>query len=98
LSELSQEDVEMMRNAALESDKKDLVGILHDRFGHMTEGVKQKILEVQDLDVMDRLFVVAVNAANWEIFVKELYEGKDSFKIIGEDFNPLAEIQKKKDA
>lgn len=94
MSEFYQEDVDMMRNAALESDKKDLVNILLDRFGQVTEEVKQKILDVSDLDVMDRLFVVAVNAANWDVFVKELYDGKDSFKIIGEDFNPLADIQR----
>lgn len=94
MSELYQEDVDMMRNIALRSDKTDLVEILNNRFGTVTDNVKQKIIEVNDLDVMDRLFVVAVNAANWEVFVKELFEGKDSFKIIGEDFNPLADIQK----
>lgn len=95
MSEFYQEDVDMMRNAALEADKRDLVDILQDRFGQVTEEIKQKIIAVNDLDVMDRLFVVAVNAANWEVFVKELNEGKDSFKIIGEDFNPLADVQKK---
>jgi hypothetical protein len=95
MSNLSQEDVDMMRNAALESDKRDLIEILQGRFGQVTDDIKQKIIEVSDLDVMDRLFVVAVNAANWGVFVKELYEGKDSFKIIGEEFNPLANIQKK---
>ncbi|HLR80437.1 MAG TPA: hypothetical protein VK119_07630 [Bacillota bacterium] len=46
---------------------------------------------IEDLNVLDRLFLVAVNAANWDVFVAELNEGKDSFKIVGDGFNPLGE-------
>lgn len=88
---------EMMRNAALREDKKDLIEVLKQRFGFVTEEVVAKIEEIKELDVMDRLFVVAVNAADWDIFVTELKEGKNSFKIIGEEFNPLSKIQKPKE-
>lgn len=89
------EHEEMLRNAALQADKKDLIAVLNQRFGAITDEVVAKIEEVTDLNRMDKLFVVAVNAADWKVFATELVgDGKDSFKIIGEDFNPLAKIQK----
>lgn len=48
-------------------------------------------MAIQDLDVLDRLFLVAVNAANWDVFEAELNEGKDSFKMVGDGFDPLAQ-------
>lgn len=84
----------LFRQAALETDKQDLIGILKQRFGFVTDEVVEKINEITDLNRMDKLFIVAVNAADWDVFVTELTEGKDSFKIIGEEFNPLAKIQK----
>ncbi|AOZ91916.1 hypothetical protein [Paenibacillus crassostreae] len=81
---------EIMRNNALKSDMTDLLGILNTRFGSIPEDVELKVRAISDLDVMDRLFLVAVNAADLDVFVSELYEGQQSFKIIGEDFNPLA--------
>lgn len=87
----------VLRDAALQNDKKDLIGVLTQRFGSVTDEVVEKINEVTDLNRMDKLFVVAVNAADWDIFVEELRTGKDSFKIIGEEFNPLAKVQKPKE-
>jgi len=81
---------QLMRSQALEADKIDLIHILTDRFGSVPEDVLRKLEAISELDVMDRLFLVAVNAAEWSIFVTELNDGQHSFKIIGEDFNPLA--------
>lgn len=84
---------QIMRNNALKSDATDLLGILNTRFGSIAQDVQLKITEISDLDVMDRLFLVAVNAASMAVFVTELFEGQHSFKIIGEDFNPLAKAK-----
>ncbi|MFA1821843.1 hypothetical protein ACDX78_16955 [Virgibacillus oceani] len=48
-------------------------------------------MAIDDLDVLDRLFLITVNAANWEVFLTELNEGKDSFKMEGDGFDLLAE-------
>jgi hypothetical protein len=81
---------EIMRNNALKSDMTDLLGILSTRFGTVPQNVQLKVKGISDLDVMDRLFLVAVNAADLAVFVTELFDGQQSFKIIGEDFNPLS--------
>lgn len=73
------------------AEKEDLLGLLHMRFGHVSHEVHEKIFAIDDLDVLDRLFLIAVNAANWDVFEAELNEGKDSFKMVGDGFDPLAE-------
>lgn len=72
-------------------EKEDLLGLVHMRFGHVPEDVKEQIMAIDHLDVLDRLFLVAVNAANWDVFVTELQQGEESFKMTGDGFNPLAE-------
>jgi len=73
------------------TEKEDLLGLLHMRFGHISHEIHEKIFAIDDLDVLDRLFLIAVNSANWEVFEAELNEGKDSFKMVGDGFDPLAE-------
>ncbi|TQS76477.1 hypothetical protein DX933_01140 [Ornithinibacillus gellani] len=73
------------------AEKEDLLGLIHMRFGQVPASVREKIMAIDHLDVLDRLFLIAVNAANWDVFEAELNEGKDSFKITGDGFDPLAE-------
>ncbi|WP_188456089.1 hypothetical protein [Virgibacillus oceani] len=77
------------------TEKEDLLGLIHMRFGSVPDDIKEKIMAIGDLDVLDRLFLIAVNAANWDVFVSELNEGKNSFKMVGDGFDPLAEINKR---
>lgn len=88
---------EIMRNRALAADKVDLVEFLKTRFGSVPETVQKKIEEIDDLNVTDKLFLAAATAADWEIFLNQLYAGKDSFKIIGEEFDPVAKTQNHKE-
>ncbi|MBT2214765.1 hypothetical protein F3157_07790 [Virgibacillus dakarensis] len=74
------------------TEKEDLLGLIHMRFGNVPKAIVEQIMAIDDLDVLDRLFLVAVNAANWDVFVNELNEGKASFKMVGDGFDPLAEI------
>jgi len=69
----------------------DLLGLIQMRFGEVPKNVREQIMAIDDLNVLDRLFLVAVNAANWDVFVNELNAGKYSFKIVGDGFNPLAD-------
>lgn len=74
-----------------ESEKEDLLGLIHMRFGKVPNHIRHKIMAIQNLDVLDRLFLITVNAANWDVFKAELDEGKNSFKMVGDGFDPLAE-------
>jgi len=78
-------------------EKEDLLGLLHMRFGQISDDIHQKIFAIDDLDVLDRLFLIAVNAANWDVFETELNEGRDSFKMVGDGFDPLAEHKDKEE-
>jgi hypothetical protein len=44
------------------------------------------------MNTLQRLSLAAANAANWDIFLEELQSGKESFRLLGEEFNPLADI------
>ncbi|HLR09024.1 MAG TPA: hypothetical protein VK136_07210 [Bacillota bacterium] len=74
-----------------QAEKEDLLGLVQMRFGQIPEDIQKKIMHLNDPDVLNRLFLVAVNAANWHVFVSELNEGKDAFKMVGDGFDPLAE-------
>ncbi|GGB44374.1 hypothetical protein GCM10011409_22410 [Lentibacillus populi] len=74
------------------TEKEDLLGLINMRFGNVPDDIAEQIMAIDDIDVLDRLFLVAVNAANWGVFVNELNEGKASFKMVGDGFDPLAEI------
>jgi hypothetical protein len=76
------------------AEREDLLGLIQMRFGRLPDDVKEKVMAIDDLDVLDRLFLIAVNAANWDVFLTELNEGKDSFKMAGDGFDPLAEKRK----
>lgn len=79
---------------ALAIDKEDLLAILNMRFGGVPEEIHKEIGHIDQLETLERLIPVAANVPTWETFVKELREGKDSFKLVGQMYDPLANPQK----
>jgi hypothetical protein len=79
--------------AFLEVDREDLLAILSLRFGDVPSSITDQINAITKNSTLERLITVAANAASWEIFVSELLHGKESFKILGEAFNPLANAE-----
>ncbi|MFD1038998.1 hypothetical protein ACFQ3N_11445 [Virgibacillus byunsanensis] len=77
------------QEAALEQDREDLLGLLKLRFGDISPEVTQGIYEIDEFDTIERLILVAANAPDYKTFIQELKEGKGSFRIVGERFNPL---------
>src|SRR5690625_5265327 len=75
---------------ALQTDQNDLLAILVMRFGTIPEEVREKIEQIDQLDVVERLILVAANVPTWELFLKELDEGQDSFRLVGQMYDPLA--------
>lgn len=70
-------------------DREDLISVLRMRFGDLAPGIIESIYKKNELDSLERLILVAANAPTLSIFLEELEEGDDSFKILGERFNPL---------
>ncbi|WP_027417348.1 hypothetical protein [Aneurinibacillus terranovensis] len=76
--------------SVLQTDRNDLLAVLRLRFGTVPEEILEKIEAIADIDVLERLILAAANAASWGIFMSELYEGRDAFRLVGESFNPIA--------
>lgn len=76
-------------NASYVDDREDLISVLRLRFGTLNPGIIESIYKLDDLDTLERLILVAANAPTLSIFLEELEEGKGSFRIMGERFNPI---------
>lgn len=79
---------------ALKIDKEDLLAVLHMRFGDIPAAVREKVENIDKLDTVERLIIVAANVPTWDVFLQELKEGKDSFRVAGQMYDPLANEQK----
>lgn len=70
-------------------DREDLIALLKMRFNSIPTGVIETIYGISSLDRLERLILVAANAPTFKIFLEEMEENKDSFRIMGERFNPI---------
>jgi len=73
----------------IEQDRQDLCEILAVRFGNIPNDVIQQIDELKDLNQLQRLILVACNSPSFKVFIEELGEPNQSFKLTGERFNPI---------
>ncbi len=69
-------------------DRRDVLEVLSMRFGTVPEDIMRQIEAVRQPEAMQRLILVAANAADWDVFLEELREGEASFRILGERFDP----------
>jgi hypothetical protein len=76
----------------LVDDREDLIAVLQMRFGHLTGAIIERIYEIDDINTLQRLILAAANAVSWDVFVEELSAGERSFRLLGENFNPLGEF------
>lgn len=83
----------MKKDAEFVQDREDLISLLRMRFGEIPVEMIYEIYDMNELDMIDRLILVAANAPSFDVFQEEMNSGKDSFRIIGERFNPLSEMQ-----
>ncbi len=72
----------------LRTDKEDLTAIIELRFGVIPPEVQKRIDWFPHREMIERMIVVAANAATWETMLEELFEDRESFRIVGEQFNP----------
>lgn len=79
----------IFEDADFVQDREDLISVLRMRFGDLAPGIIDSIYKIGELDALERLILVAANAPTLSIFLEELEAGNDSFKIVGERFNPL---------
>jgi hypothetical protein len=78
----------------LVDDREDLIAVLRMRFGHLTGEMIEEIYEINDMNTLQRLILSAANAASFEVFDEEFRAGRASFKLLGENFNPLGDMLK----
>ncbi|MDQ0197754.1 hypothetical protein [Neobacillus ginsengisoli] len=78
--------------ALLVDDREDLIAVLQMRFGNITGEFIEEIYEIDDMNMLQRLILSAANAANWNVFLEEFNAGRDSFRLVGENFNPLRDL------
>lgn len=70
-------------------DREDLIAVLRMRFDDVPAEIIEQIYEIDDYHILQRLILAAANAASWKVFLEEMQSGKDSFRILGEGFNPI---------
>lgn len=83
--------------ALLVDDREDLIAILQMRFGSIPGELIEDIYSINDMDSLQHLILSAANAANWHVFLEEFNSGRDSFRLLGENFNPLRDMMKERD-
>jgi hypothetical protein len=76
-------------DALLVEDREDLIALVQMRFGKITGEMIAKIYEIDDMNTLQHLILSAANAADWNIFLAEFNAGKEAFRLVGENFNPL---------
>lgn len=84
----------IQNEAQLVEDREDLIAVLRMRFGYISGKLIKKIYEIDDSSTLQRLILSAANAASWDVFLEELDAGEESFKLLGENFNPLRDSVK----
>ena len=80
---------EVMQQEALLTDRADLLGLLELRFGAIPPEVRTAIEQIDKLESLERLILVAANLATWEQFLAELEVNNASFRIVGEYYRPI---------
>lgn len=85
-------------DAGLIDDREDLIAVLRMRFGEISGQMIQQIYDISDYHILQRLIIAAANASSWGVFLEEFQAGEDSYRLLGEAFNPLSEIPKGREA
>ena len=85
-------------DAMLVDDREDLIAVLQMRFGHLTGEMIEKIYEIDEMNTLQRLILSAANAADWNVFLEEFHADGDSYRLVGENFNPLRDMLKGRDS
>lgn len=75
--------------AAIVQDREDLIAVLQMRFGNISGEIIEEIYNLTDIHILQRLILAAANSANWNVFLEEFHAGRESFRVVGESFNPL---------
>ncbi|WP_033829487.1 hypothetical protein [Bacillus andreraoultii] len=77
------------READLVQDREELIYVLRLRFGEIASGIIETIYQISELQTLERLILVAVNAPTLKVFLEELEAGEESYRIVGDRFNPI---------
>jgi hypothetical protein len=85
---------ELKNDAMLIDDREDLIAVLRMRFGDIPGDMIQHIYDISEYSTLQALILAAANAPSWNTFLEEFKMGNETFRLVGENFNPLANDQK----
>lgn len=77
-----------MAPVPLREDILELRYVLERRFGSIPEDISRKLDEIDQMDVVNRLILVAANIRSLEQFRKELSDSGMNFRITGPTYDP----------
>ncbi|MBP1933566.1 hypothetical protein [Ammoniphilus resinae] len=77
------------KDAMLVNDREDLIAVLRMRFGDIPGEMIEEIYQIDDMNTLQRLILAAANAVSWSVFKEEMQAGNESFRLLGEGFNPI---------
>lgn len=80
------------KESMLVEDREDLITVLQMRFGRVSGEMIEEIYQMDDSHSIQRLILAAANAHSLEVFCDELRNGRGSFRLAGEEFNPLSNL------
>lgn len=75
----------------LVNDREDLIAVIRMRFGEISGEIIERIYDINDINSLQRLILAAANAMNWNVFLEELQASEYSFRLSGEEFNPIGD-------
>jgi hypothetical protein len=78
----------------LVDDREDLIAVIRMRFGEISGEMIQQIYSIEDYHILQGLIIAAANATTWNVFLEEFQARDKSFRLLGEDFNPLSDSLK----
>lgn len=85
------------KDTMLIDDREDLIAVIQMRFGEVPSDMIQQIYEIDDMNTLQRLILAAANASSWSVFKQDFQFRENSFRLLGEDFNPLGDMLKGRD-
>lgn len=86
---MAQHELSPLEQAMIKQDREDLQALLEMRFGAIPPDVQAEMERIDKTDTLQRLILVAANAADWNVFVQELKAGDGAFKLVGEHLSPI---------
>jgi hypothetical protein len=76
------------QRALLQADREDLLAVLTIRFGAVPAPIRMRIDVCNNPETLERWILVAANVPDWVTFFNDLNADPNTFKIVGDNYEP----------